>query len=48
MYTIVYFSAKTRGWSAFFYPTGHPLNDVDFDAIVTADGRADSLNGLFN
>ena len=30
---------------AYFRPNDHQLNEYEFDIAVTADGRADSLNG---
>lgn len=33
------------GWRAEFLPADHPLSDFEFDVIIGADGRRNTLEG---
>ncbi len=46
-------NGTTRGWHVQVSPSGHPIENYDFDMIVGADGKRNSLTGkhinsLFN
>lgn len=34
------------GWKAEFLPMDHPLSEFEFDVIIGADGRRNSLEGM--
>lgn len=34
------------GWRAEIRPADHPVADLDFDVVVGADGRRNSLEGM--
>lgn len=35
------------GWRAQVSPKDHPVNDYDFDVVIGADGKRNTLGGLF-
>lgn len=34
------------GWRAEFLPVDHPLSEYEFDVIIGADGRRNTLEGM--
>lgn len=36
------------GWRAEIRPADHPVADFDFDVVVGADGRRNTLEGLYS
>lgn len=39
------FPSSGPGWRAEVRPSGHPVSDFDFDVVIGADGRKNTLDG---
>lgn len=43
---LIYPTDETTGWKAKFSPSDHVLNQMEFDALICADGNKQSVKGL--
>ncbi len=43
---MIAFVSAGPGWRAEIRPADHPVADFDFDVVVGADGRRNSLEGM--
>ena len=42
----IYVVILNTGWTAQLEPADHPMNDYEFDFVVGADGKRNSLKGF--
>ncbi len=43
---MIVFVSAGPGWRAEIRPADHPVADFDFDVVVGADGRRNTLEGM--